>query len=151
MDGKVVVETKHVYLVEFSEDDLRMRQKMLSTPASTEDSRRGRSSRGRQDIQIQRLREFNFNRAIVGWDFTYPRSYFDRAEGIRKEHPKAGEPFERTPENVRKLSGSVAEQIDDAINEINEPPEELPEVRSESGQVLERAVETPSEASFAAR
>lgn len=155
VDNNEYVETFHVFLQELSEDQLRLRQKFLgSRSKSDEDSRRGRSSRSRrrdEDIEIQRIRQYNMEASIVGWDFVYPRSYWDRNAKRRVKHPQAQEPIPFTDDTKRKfistLSGSVGEQINDAIDEINEPPNELPEVRSENGEVLEAAVHSPTEAS----
>jgi hypothetical protein len=155
MEGNLYVETFEVKLVELSEKDLRLRQKFLGSRGSDEDSRRGRSSRGRSrddDIQIQRVRQYNMEKSIEDWNFVYPRTFWDKDAGVRKPHPQAGEPLPLNRDSIENLGGATSEQINDAIDEINEPPNELPEVRdSETGEKLEDAVHSPTEESFAAR
>lgn len=147
-DGNVAT----IKVRKFSEKDIRAREKFLGEPVSTEEGRRGRSARGRgQSIQLQRVRQFNFERGLVDWPFIYPDMRWDEENQEMVKHPKAGQkvPVNRT--EIENLDASISEQINDILNEVNEPPAELPELRDEEGNLVEEAQETPTELSFAAR
>jgi len=143
MDGKEYVEKFWVDLEEMSEVDLRRRMKFLTEPGSDEDSRRGRSSRGRSDFHPERMRQYNMEKSVVDWNLVYPRTIYDRPSKTRSEHPKAQQPRPVSREEMANLPASVSEQINDEIDDLNAPPEELPEVRDENGNVEQEAVESP--------
>lgn len=153
-NGEYVTEKFWVDLIEFSETQLRERLKFLTAPSSDEDSRRGRSRRGRDTFQGQRLRQYNFERSVYDWNLLYPRMKWNKELGEYERHPHAQEPIKinrrEVSSEVRRevfggLSGHTAEQINSEIDMLNEPPEELPEVRDdESGEVIDEAVETPT-------
>ena len=67
------------------------------------------------------------------------------------DHPKAGQPVPVTRENIGQIRGRVSEQIEDAIDEANAPPEELMEVRDDDGNVVEEEEHSPTEENYAAR
>jgi hypothetical protein len=135
----------NVWVQKFSEKDIRKREQFLSQPASTEETRRGRSRRGRDStIQIQRIRQFNFEYGLYDTDFVYPDEYWDEDQKKMVPHPKAGDKVPVTREAIEEMDASVSEQVNDFLNEVNEPPAELPEIRDEEGNVIEEAVETPT-------
>lgn len=141
-----------VWLIELSHKDIEERTKFLGRPDNTEQGRRGRSARGRnQQVHIERIRQFNFARCIYDWDFVYPERYWDREEKAFKPHPKAGQPVPINDYELGKIRGRVADQIEGYIDEMNEPPEESPELRGDDGEVLEEAVESPMAESYAAK
>jgi hypothetical protein len=133
-----------IKVMRFSEGDIRARMKFLSEPVSSEEGRRGRSSRGRdQSIQIQRLRQFNFEAGLKEWPFVFPDQEWD--EGLMRyvDHPQAGQPVPLKREYITEMDARISEQIDAILSEINEPPAELPEVVDEEGNVVEEAQESP--------
>lgn len=134
-----------VWIVELSEDDLRMRQKFLMEKGSSENSRRGRAQRNRsEDFHPERMRQFNFEKSIIDWDFVYPNKTFNRESRQWEDHPQAGQKVQVNRETIKNIRGRVAEQIEQAIDDLNGAPEELPEVRDEEGNVVEEAVESPT-------
>lgn len=132
-----------VKIIELSERDLRARMKFLTAPASDEDSRRGRSRRSRSDFHVERMRQYNFEKTVKDWNLVFPPTVWDESLEERRPHPKAGDPIPLNRGSIEDLPAHVSEQINDAIDQLNEPPEELPEVRDEEGNVVEEAVEDP--------
>lgn len=146
-------EIYHIWIREFSEADVKVRTQLLSAQVSEEDSRRGRSQRGKQQqqVHVERIRVFNFERGVKEWDFVFPDEYWDETEEVLKPHPKAGEPMPINREIFEIIPERIMDQIQDYINALNEPPDELPEVRDENGQVTQKEEHSPLEPSFAGR
>ena len=140
----------NVWIREFSEADVKVRTRLLSANISEEDSRRGRSQRGQQgggqrEIHIERIRQFNFERGVVKWDFVYPETYWDETEMVRKPHPQAGQMMPITREIYELIPERIMDQIVNKISALNEPPEELPEIRDENGHVTQEEQHSPLE------
>jgi len=129
---------------EFSEEDVSRRTKVMQAPVSNEESRRGRSRRGRDQVHVERIRVFNFENAVEDWNFTYPETYYDRDQGRRIKHPKAGQVMPRNRETFFQIPERIMTQLQDEINAINEPPE-TPEIRDEDGEVTQEAEDSPTE------
>lgn len=151
-DDEGNVEKWKIWIRKFSNKDVEDRTKIMSQPVSTEESRRGRSSRGRDSIHVERIRLFNFERGLVDWNFTYPAEYWDDDAKAMRPHPQAGQ---KVPINrhvyYHELDEATTDQIVNAIDALNEPPEELAEIRDEDGTVTQEEQHTPTEPSFAAR
>ena len=146
MEDNETVVKYWVKIIELSEKDVRDRMKFLTAPASDEDSRRGRSRRGRSDFHVERMRQYNFEKTVKSWNLVYPPTEWVEGtgdDGYRREHPKAGEPMPLNRQSIEDLEAHVSEQINDHIDALNEPPEELPEVRDEDGEIIDEAVESP--------
>ena len=136
------VEVYKAWIKEFSEADVRDRTKELSRPVSTEESRRGRSSRGRDSVHVERIRLFNFKRGVEDWTLSYPEDVWDPKQKMRVPHPRAGEIIPRNDETYWIIPERIMDQIQDAINDLNEPPE-IPEERDEEGNVIQPEVQSP--------
>lgn len=146
--------TATIGILRFSEKDIRKREQFLSQPASSEEknTRQGRSRRGRGDntIQIQRIRQFNFEYGLRKWPFVYPDEVWDEERNEYVPHHRAGQPVPINRKEIEDMGANISEQINDHLNEVNEPPAELPEVRDEEGNVIEEAIETPMAANSVA-
>lgn len=147
-DGTITV--KRAWLKEFSEVDVKDRTKELSRPISDEESRRGRSSRGRDNVHIERIRLFNFKRGVIDWELTYPETTWNPTTKTRHPHPQAGQVIPRNDETYWLIPERIMDQIQEEINSLNEPPE-LPEERDEEGNVIQPEVQSPTELSYADR
>lgn len=142
----------YVWIKEFSEADVKVRTQLLSAQVSDEDSRRGRQQRNKQQqMHIERIRVFNFERGVVKWDFVFPETYWDEIEEVRKPHPRAGEIMPINRETFEIIPERIMDQIIDYINALNEPPDELPEVRDEDGQLVQEETHSPLVQSLDAR
>lgn len=154
-------EVYKIKILRFSERMMQDRLDFLSRPDAEdkEQSRRGRSKRGRRDNtrpQMQRLRQFNFTRGVKWWNFVYPEKVEvldeygnpevnqETGEVLTKPHPQAGLRIPLTLDAFLDLDSSVSEQILDHIDELNEPVDEMPEVRDENGQVEQEAEHSPT-------
>lgn len=119
------------WIKEFDEKDVEVRTRILQQPVSNESSRRGRSRRGRDQLHIERIRQFNFERGVLEWDLTYPDEVWDPNQKKRVPHPQAGEVIPINRQTYYIIPERVMDQIQEAINELNEPPEMLEDVRDE--------------------
>lgn len=130
------------WIKEFSEVDVRDRTREISRPVSTEESRRGRSSRGRDSVHVDRIRLFNFKRGVQGWNLPYPEDVWDPQQEMRVPHPLAGQIIPRNDETYWIIPERIMDQIQDEINALNEPAE-IPEERDEEGNVIQPEVHSP--------
>ncbi len=144
-DGNI--EKWKIWIRKFSNKDVEDRTKILSQQVSNEDSRRGRSSRGRDNsIHVERIRLFNFERGLDDWNFVYPQEYWDTQQKAMVPHPKAGQPVPITRDVYYfELDEATTDQIVNAIDALNEPPEELQEIRDENGEVTQEEQFSPLE------
>lgn len=146
---------ENVYLREFSEMDVRRRQKILTQ--SKVDRKRNQGG-GDMQFHIERLREHDFENGIIRWDFTrLKRDEFGnpiiKKEPVYETDPETGEPllengekiekeppeFEREPlpltkQSLEKLPQLIADQIDDHIREVNGLPEDASEEFEAAGK-----------------
>lgn len=122
----------YIWIKEMPENQRRRRGNTVIDQATT------RGGRGGTRIRLDRQRRFDWDQSLVRWDFT--------ANGLPPEDPDAIR-LELNEENISNLPGSISEQIQTHIDELNEEPTDDTEyTENEYGERVKKVVEHPTSA-----